>query len=145
MKKDRKRRRVVGKANDPKLVGDAEQPGGGEGVKSEPIDWSKTESQRDGSPNISESCAASPFFFSPSQLVVPPSTVKFLTDVQRNRDAGTVLKRGHANFGLLYFTLVADGAVPSGHLADFLNLEIPARRAAARRLNQSVSITERRR
>ena len=49
-----------------------------------------------------------------------------------------------SDFAFLYFTLLSDGAVPAGFLDDFLKLEIPASKAAARliKLNASISDTE---
>ena len=94
--KDRKRRRFVGKANDPKLVSRASRwigPRRNHNVR----DLRKFQNRV---PRL-------PCFDSP-KIVAPPSTVKFPTE-------------GLSDFGLLYFTLVADGAVPSGHLTHFGN------------------------
>ena len=44
-----------------------------------------------------------------------------------------------SHFELLYCTLVADSAVPDGYLADFLKLEVHARRSAQRTRAQYVS------
>ena len=51
---------------------------------------------------------------------------------------------GAQDFAFLYFTLLSCGAVPAGFLDDFLKLEIPARKAAARliKLNASISDAE---
>ena len=46
------------------------------------------------------------------------------------------------DFALLYFTLVADKAVPYGYLQEFLSLEKPARRAAERSLKAASSVSD---
>ena len=110
--------------------------------KSEPMDCSETELQRDGSSKVLESNVTIRDTVQ-SLVSVPHGSENLATDEQRRRqDADLVLKYGLSHFGLLYFTLVADGAIPPGYLADFFRLEIPAQRAAARRLNHSASVTD---
>ena len=47
-----------------------------------------------------------------------------------------------SDYELLYHTLVADGAVPSGYLKAFLRLEEPAKKAAERRQRQYACLSE---
>ena len=47
-----------------------------------------------------------------------------------------------SDFELLYHTLVADSAVPSGFMAEFITLEEPVRRAAKRAHIRAVSMTD---
>ena len=49
---------------------------------------------------------------------------------------------GVADFALLYFTLVSDGVLPRGYLADFEKLESPARRASERKLKLVTIISD---
>ena len=46
------------------------------------------------------------------------------------------------HFTLLYYTLVQDGALPLGHLREFMSLETPARRAANRLQTHAASISD---
>ena len=66
--------------------------------------------------------------------------------LQSQKEAGTPFdvrsKVAEPAFGLLYHTLVADGAIPMGLLQDFLKLEAPARRAAKRQPATAVSISD---
>ena len=45
-------------------------------------------------------------------------------------------------FGLLYHTLVADGAIPMGFVREFMKLETPARRAAKKQQLFAASISD---
>ena len=46
------------------------------------------------------------------------------------------------DFGIPYYTLVADGAIPIGFMQDFVMLETPARRAAKRQQVSASSISD---
>ena len=69
----------------------------------------------------------------PSQVAEPP--VRTLTSIPYSASSP-----GH--FTLLYYTLVKDGALPSGYLGEFTSLEAPARRSANRLQTSAIAVTE---